>query len=250
MVGSGGPIRLGRDGSVLAFLLLPFAARQGGSEKSGNTPGVDAAEPSRCLQGSRFGRMPRWTAASASNTARMRRGRRPGDIAAAHPLASRWIAMLPETHGAFPGVGLRPWFQIYSLVWSGNRTRDSRFTRPMLYPTELSSGGRTGFEPVANGMRRCSTSELSSARANTVPGPRHTPRQCRAHRVGDETHAAVDRSRYLRIGASSKAPIRVLLHPSPPAPKHQGAARPCACAAFPASGQQCPDASGARCNRV
>jgi hypothetical protein len=30
----------------------------------------------------------------------------------------------------------------------------------MLYPTELSSGGRTGFEPVAFGLRRCSPLSL------------------------------------------------------------------------------------------
>ena len=34
----------------------------------------------------------------------------------------------------------------------------------MLYPTELSSGGRTGFEPAADGFRRCSASELPSSR--------------------------------------------------------------------------------------
>ena len=33
-----------------------------------------------------------------------------------------------------------------------------------LYPTELSSGGRTGIEPAANGFRRCSASELPSSR--------------------------------------------------------------------------------------
>ena len=50
------------------------------------------------------------------------------------------------------------------MFWSGIRTRDSRFIGPMLYPTELSSGGRTGFEPAADGLRRCSTSELPSSR--------------------------------------------------------------------------------------
>ncbi len=39
------------------------------------------------------------------------------------------------------------------MVWSGNRTRDSRFTRPMLYPTELSSGD----VPDSN---RCNQREL------------------------------------------------------------------------------------------
>ena len=50
------------------------------------------------------------------------------------------------------------------MLWSGNRTRNSRINSPMLYPIELSNGGRTGFEPVANGLRRCSASELPSSR--------------------------------------------------------------------------------------
>ncbi len=50
------------------------------------------------------------------------------------------------------------------MVWSGTRTRDNRFTRPTLYPTELSSGGRTGIEPAADGFHRCSASELPSSR--------------------------------------------------------------------------------------
>ena len=50
------------------------------------------------------------------------------------------------------------------MLWSGDRTRNSRINSPMLYPFELSNGGRTGFEPVANGFRRCSTSELPSSR--------------------------------------------------------------------------------------
>ena len=80
------------------------------------------------------------------------------------------------------------------MCWSGIRTRDTRYLKPMLYPSELSSGGRTGFEPVANGLRRCSTSELPSARGTSSPDPRHTPRQCRAHRTGMRARTAVDRS--------------------------------------------------------
>ena len=56
-------------------------------------------------------------------------------------------------------------------VWSGNRTRDTRFMKPMLYPSELSRGGRTGFEPAADGFRRCSATELPSSR-NTFSRPR------------------------------------------------------------------------------
>ena len=50
------------------------------------------------------------------------------------------------------------------MFWSGNRTRDKQISDLSLYPTELSSGGRTGFEPAADGFRRCSASELPSSR--------------------------------------------------------------------------------------
>ncbi len=50
------------------------------------------------------------------------------------------------------------------MVRSGSRTRDPQIIGLLLYPSELSSGGRTGFEPVANGLRRCSASELPSSR--------------------------------------------------------------------------------------
>lgn len=49
-------------------------------------------------------------------------------------------------HGAVPGVGLRPVSTLrYRQFWSRIRTRDSRFMRPMLYPTELSSGAACGI---------------------------------------------------------------------------------------------------------
>ena len=146
-------------------------------------------------------------------------------------------------------MGLRPCNDVTGRCWSGNRTRDTRFMRPMLYPTELSSGGRTGFEPVANGFRRCSASELPSARGTPSSDPRHTPRQRRAHRTGFRTRAAVDRSTMFRIGASSKTPIRVRVHP--PAARAE-ASRHSASMRFrghPCLGPACPDASGTRCNR-
>lgn len=34
------------------------------------------------------------------------------------------------------------------MVWSGSRTRDRQIKNLLLYPSELSSGGRTGFEPA------------------------------------------------------------------------------------------------------
>ena len=100
-------------------------------------------------------------------------------------------------------------------------------------------------------MRRCSTPELPSARGTPSPDPRHTPRQRRAHRTGMRARAAVDRS--------SDVPHWPLVEEANPCALHP-ACRPCRSIKarrihaparfFPASGQQCPDASGARCNRV
>ena len=93
----------------------------------------------------------------------------------------------------------------------------------MLYPTELSSGGRTGFEPAANGLRRRSTLELSPASATTARDPRHTPRQRRAHRAGHALQghaacAAVDHSKLLRIDGCSQPSIPARVFRSRPVP--------------------------------
>ena len=118
----------------------------------------------------------------------------------------------------------------------------------MLYPTELSSGGRTGFEPVANGMRRCSASELPSARGTPSPDPRHTPRQRRAHRMGlanpcrcgpFERCSALAPPTFYRKRQSVCDCIRL-----PPVPKHPGTAHPCAFAVFPCLGPAMPGCFG------
>ena len=65
-----------------------------------------------------------------------------------------------------------------------------------------------------------------------------------------QARTAVDRSSMLRIGASSKAPIRVRLHPlaaRAEASRHGASLR---LRGFPCLGPASPDASGARCNRV
>ena len=41
------------------------------------------------------------------------------------------------------------------MVWSGSRTRDTRITSPMLYPSELSSGWRAGIEPATCRLQTC-----------------------------------------------------------------------------------------------
>ena len=107
-------------------------------------------------------------------------------------------------------------------------------------------------------MRRCSTSELSSARANTVPGPRHTPRQRRAHRMGlanpcrcgpFERCSALAPPTFYRKRQSVCDCIRL-----PPVPKHPGTAHPCAFAVFPCLGPAMPGCFGSamqsRCDRV
>ena len=144
-------------------------------------------------------------------------------------------------------MGLRPGNDVTGRCWSGTRTRDSRFTRPMLYPAELSSGGRAGIEPATSGLRRSSPSELPSARNTTARSPACAtagPRAPDGCGFRPRIHAAVERLSMLRIGASSKAPIRA--RPHPPAARAEASRHSarCAFAAFPASDQQCPDASG------
>lgn len=80
---------------------------------------------------------------------------------------------------------------------------------------------------MANGKRRCSPSELSSARGTPAPTLRHTPRQCRAHRTGCEPVPLERVASMLRIAGCRQPAIRV------------GARRPCGGGPFlaqPASG--------------
>src|SRR4249919_2196848 len=83
------------------------------------------------------------------------RGRRPGDFTAAvfrctpHTRCGAWRnAARGVSRWAFARCN-----DVTGRCWSGTRTRDSRCLRPMLYPTELSSGGRTGFEPATVGIK-------------------------------------------------------------------------------------------------
>ena len=83
------------------------------------------------------------------------------------------------------------------VSWSGIRTRDSRIERPMLYPTELSSGDVPESNRCGRRLRRCLTPRPSSCRT-PVSTPRHTPRQRRAHRTG---HKPVPLRRVRRCSA-------------------------------------------------
>ena len=86
-------------------------------------------------------------------------------------------------------------------VWFGAGFEPATLgVQPMLYPTELSSGRRAGFEPATCSLRCRSTIEPTSLRGTPSPDPRHAPRQCRAHRTGMQARTAVERSSMFRIG--------------------------------------------------
>lgn len=219
----------------------------------GSAPGVDAAKSACSWQG-----VAAVGARRAISLPCMGVLRPPTRLEGADPATSplwcfvarrTWGAALGETsRGAFPVVGLRPCNDLTGRCWSGIRTRDNRYLKPTLYPAELSSGGRTGIEPVANGLHRCSASELPSALETSSPAPRHTPRQRRAHRTGvafkPPTRTAGKHLSVLRIDVSLETPIRVRSHPPTTraeASRH-GAKAPLA--ALPCFGHEGPDASG------
>ena len=184
------------------------------AEEGGNAPGRRRCGRSALsAEASQRGRGP-WT---ASNAARFRVE---GAVPAPSPL--RCVVFLHSIAGRtsrrterFLGGTVVPGSRFTVWCWSGNRTRDRRNQLPMLYPSELSSGGRTGFEPVANGLRRCSASELPSARGAPSPTLRHTPRQRRAHRTGQEPVPLSRVRSMLRIAGCRQPAIR------------SGAMRPC-----------------------
>lgn len=219
-----------RDGSVLAFftfwllweglqpraLWIEAEAAPANSGKGGNAPDADAAEPVRCpcggdaILGSAIHR--------GSDSCRPARVE--GGGPAIPPLRVRYRCDALQRFGTRTGR---------FLVWACARI--ARFT--------VWFGA--GIEPATVGLTvRCSTrlsypcetyrirtgdlqsclllyqAELTSLRGTPSPDPRHTPRQCRAHRTGMQARTAVERSSMFRIGASdttSKAPIRVRSHP-------------------------------------
>ena len=219
-----------RDGSVLAFftfwllweglqpraLWIEAEAAPANSGKGGNAPDADTAEPVRCpcggdaILGSAIHREP-----DSCRPARVE-----GGGPAIPPLRVRYRCDALQRFGTRTGR---------FLVWACARI--ARFT--------VWFGA--GIEPATVGLTvRCSNrlsypwetyrirtgdlqsclllyqAELTSLRGTPSPDPRHTPRQCRAHRTGMQARTAVERSSMFRIGASdttSKAPIRVRLHP-------------------------------------
>lgn len=128
----------------------------------------------------------RWHARRTS-ASRVRCRRRPRCVKPVSCVPSRGTAQ--RTGRFLEGLASRCHDVTGHVAWSGSRTRDTRINHPMLYPTELSSGGRTGFEPVANGMRRCSASELSSARSTVLHLPAYATAAPRAP-DGTQAHAA------------------------------------------------------------
>src|SRR5688572_26756838 len=119
----------------------------------------------------------------------------------------------------------------------------------MLYPTELSSGGRTGFEPAANGFRRCSTSELPSALETPSRDSRHTRRQSRAHRTGVQEPVPLQVVHLCFALAPRSANPLCDCTLLPPVPKHPGTALS-RLRGVPCLGPALSGCFGARCNRV
>ena len=182
--------------------------------------------------------------------ARTLRGWRPGDTAAA---CSSCVAMdcdASEHARSVSWCGLAPGCNdVTGRFWSGNRTRDlgltvrcsTRLSYPVVdepdsnrQPTACAAAPPLSFRPLAE-------------RLLPIPGMRHgsaarTGRACKP--VPLWTVRAM-----FRIGLSSERPIRVRCIARRPC-RSIKARRRSAFAVFPASGQQCPDASGARCNRV
>lgn len=119
-----------------------------------------------------------------------------------------------------------PCFQIYSLGLERDSNPRLSVSRPMLYPSELSRGGRTGFEPATSACAAALPAELSSSR-NTFSRPRAyataTPRAPDGH-ANPYRWKPFDRCFAL---APKKAPILV----RDPIPSACAARRPC-----PASG--------------
>ena len=219
-----------RDGSVLAFftfwllweglqpraLWIEAEAAPANSGKGGNAPDADAAEPVRCPCGG--------DAILGSAIHRGSDSCRPARVEGGGPA-------IPPLRVRFRRDGLQRGGTRTGrfLVWACARI--ARFT--------VWFGA--GIEPATVGLTvRCSTrlsypcetyrirtgdlqsclllyqAELTSLRGTPSPDPRHTPRQCRAHRTGMQARTAVERSSMFRIGASdttSKAPIRVRSHP-------------------------------------
>jgi hypothetical protein len=99
-----------------------------------------------------------------------------------------WTALPTPARGVSGGGACAPVLRRDRSYWNGNRTRDTRINSPMLYPTELSSGRtdriRTGDLRTSRRSTRLSYVPL---RQTTSNDPRHTPRQCRAHRMGHDT---------------------------------------------------------------
>ena len=160
--------------------------------------------------------------------------RRPGGRPAAVevPCSSRSFRATHRRHGAIPERGLRPGGNcVTGSCWSGSRTRDRQIPDLLLYPTELSSGERAGFEPATGRRTVCSTSELSSSRnifvrssayAAAMPGAPDGTREPVPLRTADRHFALPPVARRQFVWACARA-CAISAH-SPPVPKHPGTA--------------------------
>ena len=204
-MGPGGPARFGGGpGAACATRGMRAAKRRwnrpvtGGGRAAGGRGGFGEGE----------GRRPARTASSCPPP--RRRGAGPD-------ARCPWPAPRAALRGARPPAwggsgGLAPGVAalFYRQLWSGNRTRDYRFLRPMLYPTELSSGAACRIRtcdlrlrmPVPYPWANAAIEETTSHRH------RHTRRQSRAHRTGLQARTAVARRHGFRIAVSRETAIR------------------------------------------
>ena len=204
-MGPGGPARFGGGpGAACATRGMRAAKRRwnrpvtGGGRAAGGRGGFGEGE----------GRRPARTASSCPPP--RRRGAGPD-------ARCPWPAPRAALRGARPPAwggsgGLAPGVAalFYRQLWSGNRTRDYRFMRPMLYPTELSSGAACRIRTCDPRLRKPVLSPLSQCRNRGNHFARASAYATAGPRAPDGTQArtAVARRHGFRIAVSRETAIR------------------------------------------
>lgn len=137
------------------------------------------------------------------------------------------------------------------MVWSGSRTRDRQIRNLLLYPTELSSGGRTGFEPAPTAFAAARPLSFRPLAKHLLPrlGIRHGSAartgRARSAKAGTRTAetCSID-APYCRLSPTGNASRRnapyLFANPfAPLASKHHNAAHcaRCRCASASAGAQ-------------
>ena len=129
----------------------------------------------------------------------------------------RSASLAERRTGRFLGWDFRPGYQIHSLGWSGIRTRDSRYLKPMLYPSELSRGDvpdsnqRSRREPILSLSVNVIAKHLFPASGIRHGSAARTGRACEP--VPLETVRSV-----LRIGVAKRQSVCAAAPARPPVP--------------------------------